>query len=135
MFKCWDCGRTFDEPNTWRERSGEVLSGCPSCGGSFDETKKCQICGCDFLSEELYNECICEECLEEQGNDFDTCYKIAENQKEEIKINALLTTILDITDIETILYQFLKNCGDVDCSEFINQDKDWFAEKLMEMKK
>ena len=37
MFKCYDCGREFEEPKTWTERHGETFSGCPFCLGSFEE--------------------------------------------------------------------------------------------------
>jgi hypothetical protein len=61
------------------------------------------------------------------------CARICGSEKTEIKINALIATILDIDDIEAILYHYIKEkCADVDCSAFIDDDIDWFAETLAE---
>ena len=39
----------------------------------------------------------------------------------------------NIDEIETILYQQLESVkSNIDCSAFINEDKDWFADKLVE---
>lgn len=49
IYKCGECGRTFDEPETWREIRGEfwgvmayeTMTGCPNCySGDFDEYKE-----------------------------------------------------------------------------------------------
>ena len=79
-------------------------------------------------------DCVCEDCVEEYKRDLETCYKIAETaSKEKIKINPLLVSAFDITEIEEILYQQLESVGNNnDFSAFINVDKDWFAEKLAE---
>lgn len=134
--KCNECGHIFDdcERAIWREPHGELFSGCPICKSSYDETKKCSICGGEFLEDELLGGCVCEDCVEEYKRDLKTCYKIAETtEKEEIKINALLVSLFDVDEIETILYQQLESVKDnIDCSAFINEDKHWFAEKLIE---
>ena len=143
-FKCLECGHIFEdgEQATWREYMGEChgshayeeFSGCPICNGNFEETKQCEICGGEFLEDELLGGCVCEECVEEYKRDLETCYKIAETaSKEKIKINPLLVSAFDITEIEEILYQQLESVGNNnDFSAFINVDKDWFAEKLAE---
>ena len=140
MYKCKNCGHVFEEGEqaTWIEEHGfssgpfEEWSGCPICSGGYEETKQCKICGEEFLEEELKGGCICDDCIDNYKNDFDTCYKIADTEKEEIKINALLASLVSVSKIEAILYHVLKEKGDVDSSAFINQDKDWFAEKLVE---
>ena len=142
-YKCLDCGHIFEdgEQAIWREYMGEChgspayeeFSGCPICKGSYEETKQCKICGGEFLEDELNGGCVCDECIEEYSKDFDTCYKISANEKEEIKINALLASLFDVDEIEAILYQQLESVKDnIDCSAFINEDKHWFAEKLAE---
>ena len=141
-YKCLSCGHIFEEGEqaTWREYMGEChgspayeeFSGCPICNGEYEETKRCEICGGEFLEYELLGGCVCEECIEEHSKDFDVCYKISANEKEEIKINALLVSLLDVDEIETILYHYLKTKRDIDCSKFVNQDKDWFADRLVE---
>ena len=143
-FKCLECGQIFEEGEqaTWREFMGvchgspayEEFSGCPICNGDFEETKQCEICGGEFLEDELLGDCVCEDCVEEYKRDLETCYKIAETaSKEKIKINPLLVSAFDVTEIEEILYQQLESVGNNnDFSAFINVDKDWFAEKLAE---
>ena len=134
--KCNECGHIFDdcERAIWKESHGELFSGCPICRGSYEETKQCKICGGEFLEDELLGGCVCEDCVEEYKRDLKTCYAISETaEKEEIKINPLLASLFDIDEIETILYQQLESVKDnIDCSAFINEDKDWFAEKLVE---
>lgn len=142
-FKCLECGNIFEEgeQEIWYEHhpygmgtASEEFSGCPICKGDFEETKQCKICGGEFLEDELLGGCVCDECVEEYKRDLKTCYAIAETtEKEEIKINALLASLFDVDEIETILYQQLESIKDnIDCSAFINEDKHWFAEKLAE---
>lgn len=143
-YKCLGCGHIFEEGEqaAWREYMGEChgslaykeFSGCPICKGDFEETKQCEICGGEFLEDELNGGLVCDDCVEEYKRDLETCYAIAETtEKQEIKINALLASLFDVDEIETILYQQLESVKDsIDCSAFINEDKDWFAEKLAE---
>ena len=145
-FKCLSCGHIFEEGEqaVWEEHhpygmgyATEKFSGCPVCNGSYEETTQCKICGGEFLYDELNGGCVCDECVEEYSKDFDACYNIANQDKQEIKINGLLATIFDTSEIEQILFEFLNKDGEkIDCSEYIEeyieQDKDWFAEKLEE---
>ena len=141
-YKCLECGHIFEEGEQarWEEHhpygmgyAAEEFSGCPICNGDFEETKQCEICGGEFLEDELNGGCVCDECIEEYSKDFDTCYNIANQDKQEIKINGLLATIFDTSEIEQILFEFLKKDGEKnDSLKYIEQDKDWFAEKLAE---
>ena len=142
-FKCLSCGHIFEEGEQarWEEHhpygmgyASESFSGCPICNGDYEETKQCEICGGEFLEDKLNGGCVCDECVEEYKRDLETCYKIADTaEKEEIKINPLLVSLFDVDEIETILYQQLESVKDnIDCSAFINEDKDWFAERLAE---
>ena len=142
-FKCLSCGHIFEEGEqaSWEEHhpygmgyAAESFSGCSICNGDYEETKQCEICGGEFLEDELNGGCVCDECVEEYKRDLETCYKIADTaEKEEIKINPLLVSLFDVDEIEAILYQKLESVKDnIDCSAFIDEDKDWFAEKLAE---
>jgi RecJ-like exonuclease len=143
-YKCSHCGHIFDEgeQSSWNEYRGEChgspafkqMEGCPICKGDYEEAQKCKICGGEFLEDELLGDCVCENCVEEYKRNLKTCYAIAETtEKQEIKINALLVSAFDITEIEEILYQQLESVGNNnDFSAFINEDKHWFAEKLAE---
>lgn len=141
-FKCLECGHIFEdgEQARWEEHhpygmgyAFEEFSGCPICKGNFEETKQCKICGGEFLEEDLNGDCVCDDCLEQRKRDLEICYNISKTApKEEIKINALLVSVFDISEIEEILYKELESSNNNDFSAFINQDKDWFAEKLLE---
>ena len=139
-FKCLECGQIFEdgEQAIWEETHGldtppyEKFSGCPICKGSYEETEQCKICGGEFLEDELNGSCVCDKCIEEYSRDFEICYKIGETEKEEIKINSLITSILNADVIEEILYLYLKNEKNVDCSAFVEDNKSWFADKLLE---
>lgn len=74
MFVCCDCGRVFSEPECSSEDRGEYfgfpayedVSGCPSCGGSYVETYRCDCCG-EWIDTETYveidGERYCENCF------------------------------------------------------------------------
>jgi DNA-directed RNA polymerase subunit RPC12/RpoP len=133
-YKCLECGNIFEygEDQTWVESHGEKLRGCPICGGAYKKTVKCSICGGEFLKGELHGGCVCNECIDEYRKDFDTCYNLSKNEKEKVEINILLISLIGEDNIEKILYHYLKCQNNVDCSGFIDEDKDWFAERLAE---
>jgi hypothetical protein len=137
MYKCNNCGHVFDEPKRWSESRGEFwgspcyedMDGCPNCEESYDEAYECKICGEYFTEEELHGG-VCGGCIKEHG-DFDVCYSIGENHPEQIKINGLLTFFFTEGEIESILKGILVERGLTDCSEYINDDIDWFGEELI----
>lgn len=73
MFICLDCGCIFNEPKHWIETHGldsppyEEWDGCPSCGGTYTETHKCDNCG-DWINGEYVKlkngDSFCENCYE-----------------------------------------------------------------------
>ena len=141
-YKCLECGHIFEEGEQahWRENRGEFwgthcseeMSGCPLCHGDYEETTPCAICGSEHLEDEL-NGGVCDECIDEYRNDFDTCYKTSFGETTEIKINSLLASLFDVSDIEHILKEYIRaRWQDVDCSPFIDEDKSWFGERLAE---
>lgn len=76
MFICLDCGCVFDEPKHWIETHGldsppyEEWDGCPSCGGTYAETHKCDNCG-DWINGEYVKL--------KNGNKYcENCYEIRE---------------------------------------------------------
>lgn len=139
-YKCLRCGHIFEEGEQarWNESRGEYwgmpcseeMTGCPLCKGEYEETKPCKICGAEHLDDEL-NGGVCGECIDEYRKNFNVCFEISTEEKEEIKINALLASLFDIGDIEQILKEYIESrCPNIDCSKFINYDKSWFGEKL-----
>lgn len=146
MFKCYE-GHLFDEPKRLKEEHGEFVYECPECGDSFEEAKRCVFCGEWCRPGELYDG-VCEECIHEYDYDWQTCWRFAdkENLKEDIEINSILATLFTAEDIEQILFEHLtkitKPCTGsaaekdfirrmTDCSEFIDEDKYWFAGMIL----
>jgi hypothetical protein len=73
MFICLDCGCVFDGPKHWIETHGldsppyEEWNGCPSCGGAYAETYKCDGCNdwlCGTYAETKNGNKYCENCYE-----------------------------------------------------------------------
>ena len=142
MLKCLECGHVFSEYdlNTWEESRGEhfgipcyeKISGCPICEGDYEETVQCAVCGSEHLEDELFGG-VCSECIDEYRKDFNACYEISIGETKEIKINALLASLFDVSDIEQILKEYIRDkWKDVDCSQFIDEDIQWFGEKISE---
>ena len=76
MYICLDCGCIFDEPKHWTETHNldsppyEEWSGCPSCGGDYAETFRCDECG-----DWIFGEYVCVK----NGNKYcENCYSIEE---------------------------------------------------------
>ena len=142
MLKCLECGHVFSEYdlNTWEESRGEhfgipcyeKMIGCPICEGDYEETVQCAVCGSEHLEDELFGG-VCSECIDEYRKDFNACYEISIGETKEIKINALLASLFDVSDIEQILKEYIRDkWKDVDCSQFIDEDIQWFGEKISE---
>lgn len=76
MYICLECGAVFEEPETWEEGRGEfwgfpcseTVSGCPECGGDYEEALQCAECGEWFFTDEL-DDGLCEDCQEEEIED------------------------------------------------------------------
>ena len=133
---CKNCGRVFDEDEfgSWTEGHGEVWFGCPSCNGEFELAEQCSICEEYFAEDELIGNSLCKKCLELYSNEFDTCYEVGERDKKEIEINGLLKSIFSVEEIEEILCDYVKeHKKGMVFSEYINEDKHWFAENLVEV--
>jgi hypothetical protein len=145
-YKCLECGHIFEEGEeaVWEEKHGfleppyEKTSGCPMCGGSFEETEQCKICGSHHLWEEL-NGGVCYECFDEYKNDLEMCHRIGAKSLESVKVNCLFAFIFDEKDIERILYEelkrrhkYMKNIAEKEFEGFAKSDISWFCENLVE---
>lgn len=145
MYKCENCGHLFEEGEqaVWEERHGldtppyEKWSGCPLCKGDYEEVHQCKECGDWHERDELMGE-MCDKCIDKYKYNIDICHKIGKKSEEEIKINSFLVTMFSKEEIEEILFRELSEANTikpVDCSEFIDSDKSWFAETLNEVVK
>jgi DNA-directed RNA polymerase subunit RPC12/RpoP len=56
-YKCLDCGHLFEEgeESHFSEEHGESYTGCPICGGAYEDTRPCKHCGADHLEDDLRN--------------------------------------------------------------------------------
>lgn len=144
MYKCLECGHVFDEEDVaeWEESRGEYwgspcyekMSGCPVCHGEYEEAKICLICG-RLCNDSEINYGICDDCIDSYTFKFEKCYELSIGEYEEVKINSLVASILDNGDINQILVEYIrKNLPDIDCSNFINYDRSWFAEQISKEK-
>lgn len=144
MYKCTECGHLFEqgEERRWLESRGEYwgqpvheeTTGCPRCGGGFEETKPCGLCGSEKTEEEMVGG-VCLDCLDDYKYDTDTCLKLGELEREEVELNSFLLSIFTRDEIEEALFlalNELKKYKPVDCSDFIFADADWFGTKLRE---
>lgn len=146
MYRCLECGHTFEDGEQgtcvehygefWGEPCSESFSCCPMCNGDYVELEECKRCGEFFESCDL-TDGMCKNCVEELGNDVETCYEVAETEKQSVKINCFLAEMFTPEDINEILLDVLlskEKCGcKVDCQKFIDSDPVWFAERLNEV--
>lgn len=140
-YKCLSCGNIFEEGEQafwseggeyWGTQFSQKMSGCPICKGEYEETVQCAVCGSEHLEDELSGG-VCDECIDEYRKDFDRCYELSIGEKTEIKINSLLASLFDVSDIEQILKEYIRDrWQDVDCSPFIDEDISWFGERIAE---
>ena len=122
----------FEEKRARAENFGRNWfsdDGCKVC---------CAVCGKEFdLEDEDELTCgVCDDCISEC--DFDDCLKINGDEKEDVAINALVVSLLDESDINTILINYLREANQIepiDCFNYTNGDKEWFAERLKEVRR
>lgn len=146
MLKCTECGHIFEEgeQDVWKEHRGvfqeqaayEEMSGCPLCRGAYEEALRCETCGKTFLKEEMTG-VICNGCFDEYKNNIAMCYAVGRKSKEKIELNLFLHDTFSIEEIESILFIAAverQQKGESICNRFVEQDEEWFAEKVAEVK-
>ena len=141
---CLDCGHIFEEGEQtersenrgeyWGVSCFQYLSGCPKCGGEYEESTPCAICGSEHLEEDL-NGGLCDSCIDNYKNNIDMCFKVGKNDDDNVELNCFLASMFEKSEIEELLFEELKKRNKyvtVDCEKFINSDRSWFAERLVE---
>jgi DNA-directed RNA polymerase subunit RPC12/RpoP len=138
-YECHNCGRRFEEPDIITETHGldtppyEKVAVCPYCHGYFEEMYQCEICGEWFTDAELTSG-VCDECIYQYDTDVELCYKLGADSKESIKINGFIASVFSEEQINEILWNRIKEISrmvNVSCYDFIESDKQYFAEKLL----
>lgn len=101
----------------------------------------CRNCFEKFYEEEL-TDGYCEECIEQEIEQYkynvDGCYELGEKCKEEVSVNGFLLSMFDGDEIEAILYRHVKDASliaPVDCMPFIDSDRSWFKDEIIEKMK
>lgn len=145
-FKCLECGHIFEkgEQAEWEEKHGletppyERFGGCPLCKGAYEETERCFVCEAEFLQGELING-VCECCVEKLKDEYryspEKCYELSKDEMEKVDINYFLSCMFTKSEIEDILFQNIQRASSlvlIDCSPFIEADKSWFEERIVE---
>jgi hypothetical protein len=160
MYICNRCGHIADTPAEFIQLhpygdgyAGETLQNldCPVCGYEMDEAEKCLVCGQIKSTEDVdfYNG-ICEHCLREKAEDFDTVRKCAEiyPEKRTVEVDTLIHYLLSPEDVNSALWSYLKACCDDKKYGWLNaqryqkkaevwavSDMSWFGETLSEVMK
>ena len=148
MYKCCSCGHLFEEGEqaVWEERHGldtppyEKWSGCPICRDGYEEVNQCKKCGSWHTEDELTNG-LCDECLNdiamEYKYDIAKCYALSKKSGEthQVEVDSFLADMFTPEQINDVLYRELVIASaikPVDCTTFIDADRDWFNEKIAE---
>ena len=135
-YKCDRCGKEFDELDFVTEPHGEKVVCCPYCHGWFEEVYECKICGEHYTEDELYGG-VCDGCIYENV-DLNKCFQLGADCEESIAINGFIASVFDTDQINYILMQKIKEAAEViplDITGFIEDDKTWIGEKLVEKEK
>ena len=141
-YQCHECDRQFEEPDIITETHGmtdgscEKIGVCPYCKGYFEEMQECKICG-EWYTEDELTSGVCDECIYEHSTDIELCHKLGEEAEENIKINGFIASVFTEEQINEILWNRIKEINrmvNISCYDFIDSDKSWFAEKLIEEK-
>lgn len=143
MYKCETCGAVFESPDAVSERIGEYggmpayrdVCICPQCHcDEFEEARKCEICG-EWKSEDEMECDVCYDCMDKHKYDFDYCENLCGDETEAVQINSLYASLLTPRQIDVILRRELKQANEIqplDCTEFIDSDRSWFADRMIE---
>lgn len=142
-YKCLDCGTVFDAENAhtysesrsyWGMPCSEEFMECPNCKSDcFEETHSCELCGAEFLQDELYGG-VCKGCIDDYKFDIDACIDIGQTEKQTIEINSFFASMFTADQIDSLLLRELKSAHSimkVDCTPFIENDLSWFGERLI----
>lgn len=150
-FKCVNCGHTMESGEEaviidnveWvnGERYVEERSVCPVCHDDIEEAVRCKECESIHFEDELVNG-YCDDCLNLMlfrfKRDPIACFAVAKAApKETIHINSFLEAMFSEEEIEQLLLRELVQASiimPVDCTPFIDGDKEWFAEEITSAK-
>ena len=120
-------GHVFDWENratTWDPYVGEYDDCCPYCGMNYEQAAQCEGCGENYREDDLI--CgVCKKCIDEYRTNFELCYKASEGVVVEYEINAAVACLLDPSDVNQILLEYIKKrIESPNMSEFVDVWRD-----------
>jgi hypothetical protein len=69
MYSCRDCETIFNQVETIKDDTGELLNVCPGCNSTgYEEAYKCDLCERYYFEEQIHNN-ICYKCAEKEYTD------------------------------------------------------------------
>lgn len=138
MYKCEYCGMLFEKPKMMMEDHGEAFECCPHCEECFSEACECAECGEYVYAYELNNG-YCQKCLDRHVDTYrydpKACFEMSCGEEENVAINSFLACMFIPEQIHEILMRELMAAHEVkpvDCMEFINSERSWFEDKIIE---
>ena len=138
---CEYCGAVLDDNEIqsvreWlTEDHWDTIGICPHCKhDEFLEAAYCDKCN-EWKPEREMVDGFCEECqeliLKDYRHDPVKVYNVSAEDEAEVKISGFLARMFTATQIEALLLNELSKV-DADCSEYIEDDRDWFLAKVKE---
>lgn len=131
IYECQKCGTRTAGYNSLIEKFNLNCE----CGGIFKRFEECCICEVECPSEEVHNG-VCDDCINHYGNNIKICYRLGKKDTVDIKLNGFLAHLFTVDEIEDLLYSKLmeeNKSKKIDCTSFIDIDRDWFGEMLEEV--
>jgi hypothetical protein len=138
IYKCYECGRTFEdgeeciitEMHNLDGPPYEVYKACPFCGQDYSEAIECAVCG-EICTDEEGKGGICDECFDKYANDFEACYNFAIGTDCKVPINDAIAYAFDPSDINDILKKYIKEHNlDINWRKFAEENEDSFRESI-----
>lgn len=146
MYICDKCGKQVDELAMYTQYENLDGQRVPTmeyeiddchCGGTYQEAKKCPICGEYYYNDEVY-EC-CEKCFEENLT-LENCLATGDTLNE---LNFFLTDIFSYREIEEILINEFKKLNPYLQKQYMRkfaeenstESQDYFINTVVERKK
>lgn len=101
----------------------------------YDEERDTKVCPLCCESGEMPDD-VCDDCMDRERGNWQLCVEMSSRfeRKATCEINAFLAYMFDEQDIEEILMAELQSRQSVDCSDYIDGDRVWFAASLLKIK-
>ena len=138
MFECFTCERQFFDFDIQTDEFGGKKAVCPYCKGDIEDMHECKLCG-EVYSDDEGASGVCNDCILKHAT-FENCLEFGERSKTKvtIEVNSFVEYILSSSEFNEILnrvaieYHSVLPTDIYLIMDFIEQDKGWFAEQILE---